>query len=109
MSKPTLKDADQLIMQLAAIVFHPKCADYVPYGLDDKTRSFIGRLSNADYEADRRMRESHPLLIAALKEAACWIPDGSSRTPEQKGAKCETLLDLETVIQDALKAAGEVQ
>lgn len=41
-------------------------------------------------------------LRAALKEASCWIPDGSRRTPEERGAKAATAYDVEKIIADTL-------
>ncbi len=49
---------------------------------------------------------AHKGLVEALRESACWIPDGSRRTPEQRGAKCETVGEVEAMIKAALERAG---
>jgi hypothetical protein len=48
-----------------------------------------------------------PELLMALQEAQCWIVDGTRRTPEQRGARCETVGDVEVMIAAAIaKAEG---
>ena len=42
-------------------------------------------------------------LEAGLREARCWIGNGSGQSPERRGAKCETAGDAFAVI-DALLA-----
>ena len=42
----------------------------------------------------------------ALVEARCWIPDGSRRTPEQRGAKCATVQEVDALIQAALEVSN---
>lgn len=44
-------------------------------------------------------------LLAALKEARCWIPDGSRFTPEQRGAKKETTFGVEEMIDSTIAKA----
>lgn len=54
------------------------------------------------------MRETNAALLAALEEAACWIPDGSRQTPEQRGAKRETADEVREMIAAAIaRAKGE--
>jgi hypothetical protein len=47
--------------------------------------------------------EMRDALRAALTEARCWIVDGTRRTPEQRGAKCETAIDARQMIDAALE------
>lgn len=56
-------------------------------------------------EANANLVFSSPDLLAALVEAACWIPDGSRRTPEQRGAKCETADEAREMIAAAITKA----
>lgn len=45
-------------------------------------------------------------LVAALKEAKCWIPDGErNSTPEKRGAKKETVFGVEEMIDSAIDRA----
>ena len=46
-------------------------------------------------------------LLEALKEASCWITDGSRRTPEQRGAKCQTADDVRRMIAAAVEKANK--
>ena len=41
-------------------------------------------------------------LVGLLREALCWIPDGTRRTPEQRGAQMETADELRERITAAL-------
>lgn len=54
------------------------------------------------WRADARLIAKAPELLRALKEAVCWIPDGSRMTPEQRGAKCETAYEVEEMIRALL-------
>lgn len=49
-----------------------------------------------------RMADEIERLREALAEVACWIPDGSRQTPEQRGCKCSTAYDVERWIARAL-------
>lgn len=42
----------------------------------------------------------------ALNEVACWVPDGTRRSPLERGAKVETVHDLMQMIIAAIRAAG---
>lgn len=66
------------------------------------------RALNAEQLATAHLFAAAPDLLAALKEASCWIPDGSRRTPEERGAQCVTAYDVDAMIALAIaKAEGE--
>lgn len=46
-------------------------------------------------------------LETALREARCWIVDGSRGTPEQRGATCDVANDVFELIDAALEPAPE--
>lgn len=51
---------------------------------------------------DVRLRRT----ATALKEARAWIPDGTGRTPEQRGARAATLTDALEQIDAILELRG---
>ena len=59
------------------------------------------------WKDEQRVAQSQPLLLAVLKEALCWVPDGSGQTAEQRGAKCSTLEEMFTQCNAALKVAED--
>lgn len=36
-----LRKADALISQLATVILNPKIADYIPFGLEDRTKDWL--------------------------------------------------------------------
>ena len=56
-------------------------------------------------EADLNLVAAAPELLEALREALCWIPDGSRQTPDQRGAKCETAYDARKMVRAILSKA----
>ena len=44
--------------------------------------------NNALHAQLTEAREVNGNLVAALREARCWVPNGSRQTPEQRGAAC---------------------
>lgn len=59
------------------------------------------------YQPDADFVDERASLIAALREAQAWMPRGDRSTPEQRGAKCGTLTEAYTMIDNALRASGE--
>ena len=58
-----------------------------------------------ELEAIARNILAAPDLLTALEKAHCWIPDGTRRTPEQRGAKCETATEVDEMIRAAIAKA----
>lgn len=50
------------------------------------------------------LQSREKVLRDALREASAWVPDGSRKTPEQRGAKCHTAFELEGLIFNALSS-----
>ena len=50
----------------------------------------------------RKLEREAEVLRTALREARCWIGDGSRKTPEQRGALKETCLEALEQIDAAL-------
>ena len=42
-------------------------------------------------------------LRRALAEALCWVPDGSGRSAEKRGAKCATVDEMRKMAREALE------
>ena len=58
-------------------------------------------------EANARLIAAAPDLLEALKEAYCWNRGHEAGTPAERGCKCETWHDAETMIAAAIaKAEG---
>jgi hypothetical protein len=69
-------------------------------------RSWPGKCT---MQANAHLIAAAPDLYEALAEANAWLSRGDNKTPEQRGAKCETLGDAQMLIDSALvKARGEV-
>lgn len=57
------------------------------------------------WEANVALMLAAPEMLFALKEARCWIDDGSGQTPEQKGAQVDMLTSVLRVIDTAIAKA----
>lgn len=58
-------------------------------------------------ETVAKLRAREEKLRRALEEAMCWLPHGDRKTPEQRGAKCDTAQDVEQMINSALAETAE--
>lgn len=50
--------------------------------------------------------EALRVAVEALNEAVCWVPDGTRKSPLERGAKLETVHDLRQMIIAAIRLAG---
>ena len=78
----------------------------------------LGFVGDEEYELGRPERQAnidlidravnaHDALVRALQEARAWIPRGDrSKSPADRGAKCETAYETLAMIAEALRAAG---
>jgi len=71
---------------------------------DDRFILVEGR-SEEEAAANVNLCCAAPELLEALKEAYCWIPDGTRQSPEQRGAQCATVYDVEDMIRASIRKA----
>lgn len=76
------------------------------YGISaDYLSALICGVGDKAAEERDTLREGLERCIGVLEEAHSWIPDGSRRTPEQRGAKLATGFDVNDALTETLSAA----